>query len=180
MKDLIIKYIQNCLHELPAQVYWVLLAVLVLGAIVFWAVLGFRKGTVWSLRLLLLEYLYWLFSLTFLTRSAHAVRSRILTPFRSYQAIREGDRELLVQVIGNVGVFIPVGLLLGCAFGRMKWWTVALIGAGLSMVIELLQYVFQRGYAEFDDVFHNLLGCLIGYGVYALIDRLASSGKYTA
>lgn len=39
-------------------------------------------------------------------------------------------------------------------------------------MIEMLQFVFKKGYAEFDDVFHNALGCLIGYGVYVGIARL--------
>ena len=71
------------------------------------------------------------------------------------------------RVIANVVAFVPIGLLLGCAFGkRMKWWKVLLIGGGFSLLIETLQFVLKRGFAEFDDVFHNVLGCLIGWGVY--------------
>ena len=33
-------------------------------------------------------------------------------------------------------------------------------------MIEVLQFVFKRGFAEFDDVFHNVVGCVIGFGVY--------------
>ena len=29
--------------------------------------------------------------------------------------------------------------------------------------------VIWRGYAEFDDVFHNTLGCLIGFVLYAVV-----------
>ena len=47
-----------------------------------------------------------------------------------------------------------------------------MIGAGFSILIELLQFIFKRGFAEFDDVFHNVLGCAIGFGVYVLIARL--------
>lgn len=67
----------------------------------------------------------------------------------------------------NVLAFIPIGLLLECAFDWMMWWKVLLIGGAFSVVIEALQFVRRRGFAEFDDMFHNMLGCMIGYGVLA-------------
>ncbi len=30
--------------------------------------------------------------------------------------------------------------------------------------------MFQRGFSEVDDVMHNTLGCLVGYGVYRFIN----------
>ena len=63
--------------------------------------------------------------------------------------------------------------VLGCAFGRMKGWKVLLIGGGFSVLIETLQFVLKRGFAEFDDVFHNVLGCLIGFGVYVGVRLVA-------
>ena len=84
----------------------------------------------------------------------------------------EGDPYLLVQSIVNLLAFVPIGLLLGCAFGRMKWWKALAIGGGFSLLIEVLQFVFKRGFSEFDDVFHNMLGCAIGFGVYVLVGWL--------
>lgn len=69
----------------------------------------------------------------------------------------------------NVEVFIPVGFLLGCGFGQIKWWKVLLAGAFFSVSIETLQFLLKRGFAEFDDVLHNILGCMIGYGLYVVI-----------
>ena len=87
-----------------------------------------------------------------------------------------------VFVIGTIGFLAFLGprrgasLLLGCAFGRMKWWKALAIGGGFSLLIEVLQFAFKRGFVEFDDVFHNVLGCAIGFGVYLgityLIQRL--------
>ena len=88
--------------------------------------------------------------------------------------------------VANVLAFVPIGLLLGCAFGRMKGLKMLLIGGGFSVLIETLQFFLKRGFAEFDDVFHNVLGCVIGYGVYALVaywvkaissKRLAKQGE---
>lgn len=79
---------------------------------------------------------------------------------------------LLIQIIANVLAFVPIGLLLGCAFGRMKWWKALAIGGEFSLLIEVLQFVFKRGFSEFDDVFHNVLGCAIGFAFYLMIERL--------
>jgi glycopeptide antibiotics resistance protein len=43
------------------------------------------------------------------------------------------------------------------------------MGAGISLSIEVLQLFLRRGYSELDDVMHNTLGCLIGYGLYFII-----------
>ena len=74
----------------------------------------------------------------------------------------------------NVLVFIPVGLLLGLSSPSMTWPRVLLIGVGLSVGIETLQFIFLRGFSEFDDVMHNTLGCLMGYGLFRLLFRLTT------
>ena len=33
-------------------------------------------------------------------------------------------------------------------------------------MIEVLQFVFKRGYAEVDDVVHNVVGCVVGFGIF--------------
>ena len=144
-----------------------MLLVFLVGTFLLCAFFGYRKGIKWSAALLFFEYLFLLFSLTVLFRPDQDVRTIDQIPFWSYRTVRGGEHELLLtQMIMNVLAFIPVGLLLGCAFDRMKWWKVALIGGGFSVLIETLQFMLKRGFAEFDDVFHNVLGCLIGYGVY--------------
>ena len=52
-----------------------------------------------------------------------------------------------------------------------------MIGICLSVGIETLQFVFRKGFSEFDDVMHNTLGCLIGYGMYKVISLLALEGR---
>lgn len=62
------------------------------------------------------------------------------------------------QIIANVIMFVPVGVLAGCLW---KWKGI-LAAAGLSVGIEILQLVTSRGLCEFDDVIHNCLGAVIG------------------
>ena len=117
--------------------------------------------------------IFLLISLTLLFRPLQEARTFDLIPFWSYRTVREGGHELLLtQMIINVVAFIPVGYLLGCVFGRIKWWKVLLIGGAFSLLIETLQFFLRRGFAEFDDVWHNVLGCMIGYGVYVGIAYL--------
>ena len=77
----------------------------------------------------------------------------------------------------NVVVFIPVGLLLGIAFKQMTWWKALLIGCSISVTIEALQFFFMRGFSELDDVMHNTLGCLIGFG-FMIILRIIFKTRY--
>ena len=90
-------------------------------------------------------------------------------PFWSYRAILDGKEQYLAENIMNVVAFVPVAVLLGIAIRGRNVWTAMLVGAGLSVGIETLQFVFKKGFSELDDVMHNTLRCMIGYGVYALI-----------
>ena len=51
---------------------------------------------------------------------------------------------------------------------RFTVYRVMAVGAGISVVIELLQLIFKRGLCEVDDVIHNVLGTLIGYGIITI------------
>lgn len=63
----------------------------------------------------------------------------------------------------NVVVFVPVGMLLGMTFRSIKCWQVLAAGCLISVSIEIMQFLFNRGFAETDDVMHNTLGCMAGY-----------------
>lgn len=165
MREWFIKCIEVYSRHFPAGGYAGFAIVFIVGAIVLLAVLGARRGLRWSAVLLLVEYLVLILWLAVLARSVQAERMHNFTPFWSYHAIPK-DVLVLPQIILNVAVFIPVGVLLRCAFEKMRWWKVLLVGGAFSVIIEVLQFVTKRGFAEFDDVFHNTLGCLLGYGLF--------------
>ena len=172
MRESFMRYFKVISQSLPVNEIAVLSIVLCLLAVVVWGFFRKRKGSKWTAAFFFVEYLIWIVSLVLLFRSTMPERGHFLTPFWSYRAIPE-DVLMLPLVILNVLVFIPVGVLLGCAFDKMKWWKALLFGAAFSLLIEVLQYVTKRGYAEFDDVFHNTLGCLIGFGLYAAVSAVA-------
>lgn len=85
-------------------------------------------------------------------------RRSILLPFHSYVEILKGEWRPLLENIGNIALFIPLGVTL-------KWSGVRDVKkAGLlaSLLIEVLQFTFALGTFECDDLIHNTLGAVIG------------------
>jgi glycopeptide antibiotics resistance protein len=171
MREQFRTYIVSLYQDIPTEVYEGLLSVFCLGLVVFIAWKGLKKGLRYSANFLLVEYIFLLFCSTVIFRAKGATRQYDFHPFWSY------DRpELLVENIMNVVVFIPVGLLLGIAFKQMTWWKALLIGCGISVTIESLQFFFLRGFSEVDDVMHNTLGCLLGWFIVKGYLRLMVHG----
>lgn len=89
-------------------------------------------------------------------------------PFWSYlDLLSEWSIPMAVQILYNILVFIPWGFLLPemvCIKRKIRM--VLLSAFGLSFGIEVIQLVFKLGLFEFDDVFHNVLGAVIGYGLW--------------
>ena len=76
----------------------------------------------------------------------------------------------------NVLLFMPFGLSLPFALNKKIWYNAcmtALIGLGLSICVEILQYVFCFGKCETDDVIMNLLGVLIGTFSFVISQMLS-------
>ena len=169
MKEQFRQYIINLYHDIPQEVYEGLLSIFCIGLVVFIAWKGFKTGLRYSAPLLLVEYIFLLFCSTVYFRTTCELRKYDFHPFWSY------DRpDLLIENIMNTIVFIPVGMILGSllrvkgsstseATKSMTWLMVAIIGCGISVTIESLQFFFMRGFSEVDDVMHNTVGCLIGW-----------------
>lgn len=166
-------FIRGSFRVAPIGFYVGLLVAFVLGAVLSFSIFGGKKGILWSMRLLLVEYLVWLFSSTLLFRTTLAERTILLNPIKFFHAFQKGNLFSLTECMMNVAAFIPLGLLLGASWGKMKWEKVLMLGCLVSVVIEFFQFVLKRGVAEMADVLYNVLGCMIGYGLYVGIDCLA-------
>lgn len=166
MREQFRQYIINLYQDIPQEFYEGLLSVFCLGLVIFIAWKGLKTGLRYSATLLLVEYIFLIFCSTVIFRVACETRKYDFQPFWSYQAIQDGREDLLAENIMNVVVFIPVGLLLSIAFKQVTLWKFLLIGCGISIIIESLQFFFMRGFSEVDDVMHNTLGCLIGWFMF--------------
>ncbi len=169
------RYWNSLFTDIPDYVFQMLLSLLCLGVAIFLIWKGVRRGGILTARLLLIELMTVIYSSTIIFRKTGEARRYDLHPFWSYGAIEEGTVELLLENIMNVVVFVPVGILLGVGFSKWPFWKVVGAGCLLSVSIEAMQLMFKRGFAETDDVIHNTLGCMIGYGLYRL---LALINKY--
>lgn len=77
-------------------------------------------------------------------------------------------------VIENILLFVPFGILYPVAVpGRWKYFTV-LTGMIISVVIETVQLITQRGYCQLDDVVMNTLGSLVGYVIFVIASSISA------
>ena len=76
----------------------------------------------------------------------------------------------LINFLGNLAMFIPIGLLSALLFRKATWRRAAIIGFGMSTFIELVQYFIVRNTA-IDDIILNTAGAMCGYFVYLLIKK---------
>jgi glycopeptide antibiotics resistance protein len=85
-----------------------------------------------------------------------------LDPVRGLAGMLTGDpRTAVIQIGGNLAVFAAFG-----AFAPMRWrlnvWTVALLAAAGSLLLETLQWVLDLGrVSAVDDVIVNALGAAL-------------------
>ena len=174
MKADFFAYWNSLWNDIPIWVYEAGLLVLLAGWMICSLTCGIRKGLKYGLGLLLIEYVLLIYCSTVFFRNTGQLQYDFM-PFWSYRDYFNGvNGGLLAENIMNVVVFVPVGLVAGATFRSMSWKKVLVIGICLSVGIETLQFVFRKGFSEFDDVMHNTLGCLIGYGMCKAISALAS------
>ena len=71
------------------------------------------------------------------------------------------------NLIGNIVIFAPFGILLPCAFDRCAGlWKTALLGFLTSLMIESCQLIAKVGIFDIDDLILNTSGAVIGYIIY--------------
>ena len=75
-------------------------------------------------------------------------------------------RDLLSNVIGNLCLFIPTGILLPILYPRLdRFAKVVGVGTLISLGIELLQLPFSVRVSDVDDLLLNTLGVAVGCGI---------------
>ena len=102
-----------------------------------------------------------------------------LTPFVTIsEMFSEADnyKQFIINILGNIILFIPFGFL-GIIFEKLKKLKNLLpIFIIAISIIELLQYITNKGFADIDDVIINTIGVAIGFWIYDKV-KLTSSSK---
>jgi glycopeptide antibiotics resistance protein len=75
-------------------------------------------------------------------------------------------RFLFIDMVGNVVIFVPIGLALTGALGRLpgrrRLWMAIVLCAALSIGIELVQLTIPSRATDVDDVLYNSVGAASG------------------
>lgn len=99
-----------------------------------------------------------------------------LTPFSTILPQLLGYRELgihlwVINLIGNIGAFVPLGFFLAYFVPRLRQVGALLaVTAGIALCAELLQLWTNVGIFDIDDVILNAFGCYLGYLVHRRLE----------
>ena len=84
----------------------------------------------------------------------------------------------LINIIGNIAMFIPVGLVWPFCFKELDTiGKTILVGAGFSLLIEITQLPFYGRCSDIDDLILNTTGIFIGAIIYFGVKRLKARNK---
>lgn len=101
-----------------------------------------------------------------------------LIPFRVFydtycEVFIQGNYQyLLINFLGNLIMFMPIGFFVPLLWNRKSLGTAALAGFCCSLFIELAQIPQPRG-TDVDDLWLNTLGTVLGWLVFAGVQRFA-------
>lgn len=100
---------------------------------------------------------------TVFTRTPNGMHTCKLIPFWSWLEAASGNLGYLEEIVLNIILFLPAGLLLPFVFHKKILLRYAfLAGVWFSFVIECSQLIFCRGLFEWDDMIDNSIGAMIG------------------
>lgn len=94
-------------------------------------------------------------------------------PFRTILSYLHDDHRPLaiVNLVGNVALFVPIGWLALVIFRRMTWLHSLVLAVAAGLVVEGAQVLLQVGEFDVDDLILNALGVVIGRAGFALVAR---------
>ncbi|WP_181646115.1 VanZ family protein [Paenibacillus anseongensis] len=163
---------------------WIVPAVLFIGAItvgflilyklIYRKFLQGNKKVSWTkfiLSILLTGYLFIVFAITTLSRSANFDNQFNLNLISGFLDVwNNWSLTSFLLLVYNLVVLSPLGILL--PFISRKFQSIKnifLFSVGFTLLIESYQWVTHRGIFELDDLVHNTIGALSGYLIIKLI-----------
>jgi len=83
----------------------------------------------------------------------------------------------LRETIYNCVFFIPFGLLLSVNFKNISFWRKLAFILVLSLIFEIIQYIFAIGTSDITDLITNTLGGFLGLKLYDLGSKYLNNEK---
>ncbi len=78
-------------------------------------------------------------------------------------------KAVVVNLAGNVAVFVPLGIFLPCLWKKQRNFGLFLLTVtGAVIIIETTQLFTCVGSCDVDDLILNLVGASIGFGIFSM------------
>ena len=85
----------------------------------------------------------------------------------------ESRSEAFVNLYGNIGMFVPTGIILPILYkGVDRLWKAVAIGFSMSLTIEVSQLLFYERTSDVDDLILNTIGVAIGFLTCILVKEI--------
>lgn len=94
-----------------------------------------------------------------------------ITPFAEIMRYKITSEYFLLNVIGNIALFIPFGYIISKYIKPKNILYILLIAICVSTTIEIVQLNIGRSF-DIDDIILNTIGCTIGYILYLIFNNL--------
>jgi len=97
-----------------------------------------------------------------------------LVPFKTILVYLLGEKGLVIggiNLIGNIILLVPVGLLGPLVFADITWKKMFVLAIATGFAIEGLQVLLRVGIFDIDDVILNGLGVMIGYWAFTVLGK---------
>ena len=96
-----------------------------------------------------------------------------MTPFQEILRVTSGGPWLWFVLLGNIGMFAPIGFGLALLWRDRRWYHALLLGAVFSCSIEFIQ-IFVGRVSDIDDIMLNTAGTIFGFSLYCIISKVIS------
>ena len=131
------------------------------------------------------RFLFWLYCAMMLwllfDRTGHSEPKYNLIPFETIQLFwkllshPQFRRDAIVNLGGNVIMFLPLGFLLPKVFPKLEGiGKILLTTAAVITMVELTQLFTLLGSCDTDDLMLNVIGSAIGYGIHCIAKKRLS------
>lgn len=125
---------------------------------------------------ILILYTIALLVLLFIRTDNQSYHSINLIPFSTIEFYLSGKVNGLISfynLSANVGLFIPYGILIMNLYKKFSFKHIFLPLLMISL-IEIIQFITDRGSMDIDDLILNFLGFLLGYLFYPIFKKVVT------
>lgn len=94
-----------------------------------------------------------------------------IIPFAEILRYKVSSQLFLLNVVGNILLFVPFGLIISLYVKPGKFYSPVLISLLVSITIEFVQLNIGRSF-DVDDILLNTIGATFGYLIYKIINKM--------